>query len=73
MTMIYSSPNSAAIGLLKSQLEGAGIACEMRNEIASQVLMGAVFDPELWLLADEQYQEARELIQAWLAGPSESP
>ena len=72
MILIYSSPNSAEIGLLQSRLEGAGIACELRNEIGSQVLMGAVFYPELWVLADEQYQEARELIQAWQAGSSDT-
>jgi len=70
MTLIYSSPNSAEIGLLKSRLEGAGIACEMRNEIGAQVLVGTAFDPELWVLADEQFQEARELIQAWKMGPA---
>ena len=48
MILIYSSPNSAEIGLLQSRLEGAGIACELRNEIGSQVLMGAVFYPELY-------------------------
>jgi len=71
MTLIYSSPNSAEIGLLKSRLEGAGIACEMRNEVGAQVLIGGEFNPELWVLEDEQYQEARELIQAWKTGPEE--
>ncbi len=73
MQLIFTSPNSAEVGLIKSRLEGAGIACEIRNEIASQVMIGSVFDPELWVLADEQFQEARELIQAWQAGPPESP
>ena len=72
MTLIYSSPNSAEIGLLRSRLEGAGIACELRNEVGAQVLIGGEFNPELWVLADEQFQEARELIQAWKTGPSES-
>jgi len=73
MTLIYSSPSSAEIGLFKSRLEGAGIPCELRNEFGSQMLIGSEFNSELWVLADEQYQEARELIQAWQTGPSESP
>ncbi|MBI3416179.1 MAG: DUF2007 domain-containing protein [Verrucomicrobia bacterium] len=65
MKPLFSSPNSAEIGLLRSRLESAGIDCEIRNEYLSPALPGAPFDPELWVLKDEQFAEASELLAAW--------
>ena len=65
MRRIFSSPNSAEVGLFGSRLETAGIPCETRNESLAQAMPGAPFDPELWILNDEDYREASELLAAW--------
>jgi len=46
----------------------------MRNEYLSPAMPGAPFDPELWILRDEQFAEASELLAAWRkpASPSGS-
>ena len=65
MKRIFSSSNSAEIGLLESTLKSAGIECELRNEALSQVIPGVAFQEELWVLNYEDYSEASELIAAW--------
>ena len=62
MKRLFSSPDSAEIGLLASRLEAAGIECELRNESA---MPGVAFTPELWVLNDEQFDAAGELLAAW--------
>ena len=65
MKLLFSSPESATIGLLRSRLEEAGIACEIRNEFETGYMIGSPFDPELWVLKDEEFDEASELLAAW--------
>jgi hypothetical protein len=65
MKKLFSSPDIAELGLFKSRLEEAGIACEVRNANVSIALPGAAFYPELWLLRDEDCAEAEKLIQSW--------
>jgi hypothetical protein len=65
MKRLFSSPDSATLGLLRSRLEGAGIECEIRNETVAQVMIGTPFDLELWVLKDEDLAQARELLAAW--------
>ena len=62
MKKIFSSLNSAQVGLAQSRLEAAGIDCEVRNESLSQVIPGMPFAAELWVLLDEDYDDARQLI-----------
>lgn len=62
MKQVFSSPDSAQIGLAQSLLEASGIAYEVRNEAVSQAMFGVPFDTELWVLRDEDYEEARGLI-----------
>ena len=62
MKRVFSSPDSAEIGLVQSILDAAGIACEVRNDAVSQAMWGMPFIPELWVLRDEDYEEARRLI-----------
>jgi hypothetical protein len=62
MKQVFSSPNSAQVGLAQSRLDAAGIACELRNEAVSQVIPGMPFIAELWVLRDEDYEDARRLI-----------
>jgi len=49
------------VGLLKSLLEDAGIASEIRNESSSANFPGAAFQPELWVLNDTDYEKACEV------------
>ena len=62
MKQVFSSPDSAQIGLSRSRLDAAGIACEVRNEAVSQAMPGMPFIAELWVLRDEDYEDARCLI-----------
>lgn len=70
MKRLFSSPDSAEVGLLSSRLESAGIPCELRNEFLTQAMPGAPFDSEVWVLDDENYREASELLAAWRRPPS---
>jgi hypothetical protein len=65
MKLLFSSPDSAEIGLLNGRLESAGICCEIRNEFLSPAMPGAPFYPEIWVLKDEDLAEAHELLTAW--------
>jgi len=65
MKRIFSSPDSAEVGMLASRLQSAGIACEIRNE--SQVIPGLAFQPELWIVSDVDYEDASKLIGTWQA------
>jgi hypothetical protein len=61
MKPVFSSPDSAGVGLAQSILEAAGIACEVRNDAVSQSVPGAPFNPELWVLRDADYEESPPL------------
>jgi len=62
MKKLISSLNSENVGLAKSQLDAAGVPCEVRNDAVSQAITGMPFATELWALRDEDYDEARQLI-----------
>ncbi len=62
MKLIFSSLNSAELGLAQSQIEAAGIECEVRNEATSQALPTLPFAGELWILQDGDYEDACEII-----------
>jgi hypothetical protein len=47
---------------MQSILNSAGIPCEVRNDTVSQVMIGFPFVPELWILRDEDYEEAAALV-----------
>ena len=71
MTRLFTTSESAQIGLLHSQLESAGIACEIRNDNISASWPGnAPFQAELWILRDEQVADARELLAALNQAPA---
>ena len=65
MKQLYTSNNSAELGLLRSRLEEIGIECETRNEAASQDMFGFPFQLELWILNDEDWEDASALIADW--------
>ena len=53
MRYVYSSTDSVRVQLMRTVLETAGIACELRNEAISQAMAGMPFNPELWILHDQ--------------------
>ncbi len=73
MKRLFTSPNSAEVGLVRSRLEAVGIECEVRNEYVSPAMPGAPFDLELWILRDSQFAEANELLAAWRAAAPPAP
>ena len=67
MKFVYPVPSSAEVGLAQSRLEAAGIRCEVRNDALWAANPVVPFAPELWVLRDEDYDDARRLLG--LAGP----
>lgn len=72
MKHVFSSPDAAQTGLVQSLLDSAGIATEVRNDAVSRAEAGIPFITELWVLRDEDYEEARSLIQSDAAAPTMS-
>ena len=64
MKYLLSSLDPARIGLAQSLLDAAGIEWEVRNEAVSQAEVGLPFATELWVLRDEDYEAARDLIKS---------
>ena len=64
MKMLFSSPSAPEVGLLKSLLDDAQIASEIRNESTYPNFPEAAFQPEIWVLNDEDYAEACEVRDA---------
>ncbi len=64
MKYLLSSPDPARVGLIQSLLDSASIEWEVRNEAVSQAEIGMPFHTELWVLHDEDYESARDLINA---------
>jgi hypothetical protein len=64
MKKIFSSPIVGEIPQLRNMLEGAGIACLLRNEISAG-LSGEVprneCTPELWIQDDQRLAEALQI------------
>ena len=62
MKRVFSSADSAQVGLLLSVLDAAGIPCEIRDNGSQGLGPILPFVPELWVLRDEDYDEARQLV-----------
>jgi len=58
MKYLYSSPDPARVGLVQSLL------WELRNQAVSQAGFGMPFATELWVLHDQDYESARDMIQS---------
>jgi len=69
MKLLFTSPNSPEVGLLKDRLDQAGIPCEVRNENLYSNFPGVTFQPELWVLNDDDLPKASEIRDIG-AGPS---
>jgi hypothetical protein len=72
MKLLFSSQSAPEVGLLKSLLEDNGIPAEVRNESVHSNFPGAAFQPEIWILNDEDYVRACEVRDAWYQ-PSSVP
>jgi hypothetical protein len=64
MKYLFSSDNSARTGLIQSALDAAGIEIELRNQAVSQAEIGIPFQMELWVLRDEDYETARDVVDS---------
>jgi hypothetical protein len=65
MQMLFSSPNGPEVGLLKDLLDGAGIACELRNDSSSANFPGAAFQAEVWVVNETDFAKACEVRDAY--------
>lgn len=66
MKKIYESIDFTKVGYYQSILESEGIPTELRNEgtsaLAGLIAMGQCY-PELWVVEDEDYDRALELLR----------
>jgi len=66
MKRVFSSPDSAEVGLVKNVLLKAGIRCVEMNEQMAQTIPSAPFQAELWVVDEKDYAEADALMAEWL-------
>jgi hypothetical protein len=60
--------DGANIQMLKDLLDEVEIRCMIRNEYLSSAMGETPFletSPELWILNDEDYPRARQIIETW--------
>jgi hypothetical protein len=70
-----TSIDSAHIEMLKGLLDDVQITCMIRNEYLSSAMGEVPFldsSPELWILNDEDYSRAREILETWRTTRSET-
>ncbi len=71
MKRVFIHPDGSRVGHAKSILETAGVPCFVRNEnshgYSGATLVGPLkmFDPELLVLNEDDYEQAMELLQDW--------
>ena len=66
MKLLLASPQTQDLELLRTELDKAGIQCELRNQNAYAFFPGAEFYPELWVLNEQDFPKAAELRDALL-------
>ena len=62
MKLLYSTSDIRAVGMVRSSLDEAGIAYDVRNE--TMPYPGAIFYPEVWVVEDSEFERACELRDA---------
>lgn len=66
MKLIYSHENPALVGLARNLLEDAGIAVSVKNEFSAAGMAPPYnINQELWLLDDDDFEKARDLLSAF--------
>ena len=75
MKRVFSAADGIVVGFLRQILEDQGIGCLVKNEH----LMGGLGEipqtecwPELWVMSDDQYEPAKQVIESVLSAPTES-
>ena len=68
MKQVLTLSESTELELLKNVLEEGGIPCVLKNEELAQVLPITPFNPELWVVNDDDLPRAQALCQDWF-GP----
>lgn len=67
MKRVFTSSDSAEVGLLKNVLLKAGIRCVEVNEQVAQVFPSHPFQAELWVENEGDYPAAMALLHEWQA------
>ena len=65
----FNIGGNAQAGLVKDLIEKNGMPCVIRNDQLSTTLGGVPFTecyPELWILNDQDYPRAKEVLDSWL-------
>lgn len=74
MVKIFSADDRVRVYFLKNILEEQGIACTVKNDhsmsLAGEVPVVECW-PELWLLDDDKYPVAKEVVDDFLVHPEE--
>ncbi len=65
MKLLLRSPDTVEVDLLRSRMDVAGFACEVRNQSIRSSLGPAAIEHELWLLRDEDFPDALQLLRDW--------
>ena len=79
MKEVFAHRDSTRVGQAQSILEAEGILCFIRNDTSSGLMGGAVigpprlYDPALFVTAEEDFPRAAALIQDWLSLPGADP
>ena len=66
MKKIFEDRRFEIVGQFASILEAEGIEAFIRNEVASTLDgsgLGDIVHPELWVMDDERYEEALEILK----------
>jgi hypothetical protein len=70
----FSFGGNAQAGLMKDLLEQDGILCVIRNDSLSNLLGEIPFTncyPELWVIHDQDYPKAKEVLDSWMNQPNQ--
>jgi hypothetical protein len=79
MKHLFTATNvidGANIEMLKGLLDEAHIPCMIRNEYLSSAMGELPFaecSPELWIMNDEDYPRAKEMVETWRNSGMEIP
>ena len=65
MKRLFTSPDTAELGLIKNMLLKAGIHCVEMNEQMAQTIPTAPFQAELWVENEADYPIAVALLEEW--------
>lgn len=74
MRHVYSHQDHARVGFFKSILDDAGIETFMKNDVSSNTtdLPSLIIAPTLCVVNDEDYDRAREVLNAAVLPPAQA-